>query len=366
MLGMPYIKTSTTLLAGALLLITVLLAPAVHASTRTTNACFYDLNSTWGDIPITIASTPVQTGDKVTLTQTVVTAELPQWAANYMSVFGNGPQTLQVTVWVALAGLGSTEGVQVKRLEGTATTTITGSTGTPFVFTAPPLEDTTWTPATRGGALAFQQAGPKGLPDTVPAGPNGAPRSTRGSIYILARKPTAGGSEVRFTIDCQPGTTPNGTNSNSSSFTPGVAQPFATFAFPAAAPLPGGGTTAPGAGGGSPTPTVAPIAIRTTRLAFGARSVQVAVACPAGGPACRGDARIQTRTKVKLGSRRKVVTVASGGYTVPAGAQRTLTLKLTKDGKALRTRTKRIGVRIVLRPNTGAAATTKNVTLRPR
>lgn len=359
---MPYIKTSSTLLAGALVLLAVLLpATSAHAS-RTVNACFYDLNSTWGDIPITIESTPVQSADKVVLTQTRVNAELPQWAANYMSIFGDGPQTLQVTAWVALAGLGSSEGVQVKRLEGTATTTVTGATGTPFVFTAPLLEDTSWSPA--AAALTFQQAGPKGLPDTVPAGPNGAPRATKGSVYILARKPAPGGSEVRFTIDCQPGTTPNGTTSNSPTFTPGVAQPFASLALPVGTPLPGGGTT-PTPGAGIPT-SVKPIAIRTTKLAFGSKSVKVAVTCPTGGPACRGSASVRTRGKVKLGKRSKVLTIASGSYTVPAGAKRTVTLKLSKDGTSVRKRKKQLGVQISLRPNTGGKATTKKVTLRRR
>ncbi len=360
MSGMPYIKTSSTLLAGALTLLAVLLpATSAHAS-RTVNACFYDLNSTWGDIPTTIEGTPIQSGDKVTLTQTRVNAELPQWAADYMKLFGNGPQELQVSVWVALAGIGSAEGVQVKRLEGTATTTVTGETATPFVFTAPPLEDTIWTPATPGGAITFQQAGPKGLPDTVPAGPDGAPRTTQGSIFIAARKAASGGSTVRFNIDCQPGTTPKGTVSNSTTFTAGAASPFATFAFPSAP----GQTPTPGAS--TPTPTISPIAIRTTKLAFGSKNVKVAVTCPTGGPTCRGSASVRTRGKVKLGKRSKVLTIASGSYTVPAGAKRTVTLKLSKDGKSVRKRKKQIGVQISLRPNTGGKVITKKVTLRRR
>jgi len=87
MLGMPYIKTSSILLASLAALVPATAAQAGTA--RTTNACLYDLNTTWGDIPITIESTPVQQGDKVTLTATKINAELPQWAANYMSLFGD-------------------------------------------------------------------------------------------------------------------------------------------------------------------------------------------------------------------------------------------------------------------------------------
>ncbi|MBJ7329835.1 MAG: hypothetical protein JHC95_08060 [Solirubrobacteraceae bacterium] len=349
---MPYISRIFTgaALAGALL---ALAAPSASAARTTNNACWYELNDTWGDIPITIDSTPVQNGDKATLTNTLVNAELPQWAANYMVSLapGDGARTLKVTAWVALAGVGSAEGTQMRVLNGTATTQVTGMTATPFVFTAPPLEDTTWTPA--ASALTFQQAGPGGIAGTVPAGRNGAPYTPKGSIVILATIPfSVGGGELRILIDCQPGTTPGGTSKNSTTFTPSAATPFASYTVPVVP------------GQSQPPAAILPASIASTKLAFGKTSVKTSIACPAGPTACRGSARLRTSAKVKLGKSRRTVTIASGTYTVPAGTTKSVTLKLSKDGKALRKARKKVGVKLSLQPSTGERTITRTLTLR--
>lgn len=360
------------LLATAAVALVALAAPAAASASRTTNACLYDLNATWGDIPITIEGTPVQSGGKVVLTDTRVNAELPNWAASYMAVLGNGTHELQVTAWVALAGLGTAEGVQVKTLQGVATTTVSGSSATPFVFTAPPLENTTWTPLAQ--TVTFQQAGPKGLPDTVPAGRGGAPVATRGSVYISARKSLGSGlGELRFNIDCQPGTTPNGTVKNSDTFTAANPTPFAAFSLPAPPPggtggPTGGGTTSGGTTGGGTTgagtgAATRDAAIRSTKLRSTSKSVKVSVGCPSGGPDCRGTVRVRTASRVKLGTRRKVFTVATGDYDVEAGDKKMVLLKLSKDGRSLRRRRAKLSVDVTLRPNTGAGAIDKSLRL---
>ncbi|MBJ7329834.1 MAG: hypothetical protein JHC95_08055 [Solirubrobacteraceae bacterium] len=346
-------------------------APAASASSSTAiNACLYDLNDTWGDVLVTVDSTPALRGDRVALTGTRIDAMFPQWVSDYLKVLGAGRQTLQVKAWIALAAAGSTEGVQVRTVQGTATTVVGEDGGTPLVFTAPPLADTTWTP---NGApvLTFLQAGPSALPATVPAGRAGAAVRTRGSLFISASKRLGAGlGELRFNMDCQPGTTPNGPVRNSETFSPLVAEPFAAFQMPtpeapggtvldpATVPRPDAVPTAPvpGAGApdaGSPQGATTGVTIRSTRLIYRRTSLPLRIACPAGGSACEGSLAIRTWGTVRIGSKRRVVTLARTGYEVPAGRSRSRTLTLTREGRSLWRTTRRVFVEVSLYPSDG-------------
>ncbi len=94
----------------------------------------------------------------------------------------------------------------------------------------------------------------------------------------------------------------------------------------------------------APPPNVPP-ADRTVRIAVaGSRFVltkkgtlNVRVTCPkteVHGP-CRGSVGIATRTRIQVGRKKRVITIATGTYAVPAGTTRTVTLRV---GTANRTR----------------------------
>jgi RTX calcium-binding nonapeptide repeat (4 copies) len=123
---------------------------------------------------------------------------------------------------------------------------------------------------------------------------------------------------------------------------------------------PAAGTTPP-----LPTTPAAPgrAAIRSTALRVRSGRIAVALACPAGGAACTGRLTLRTAAKVKVGKRRRTVTIATMAYTIPAGRSTTVKPKVAKDGRSLLRRTPHVRVRLTATPKTGKA-TTRTVTLR--
>lgn len=118
-------------------------------------------------------------------------------------------------------------------------------------------------------------------------------------------------------------------------------------------------------GGGGPAPTGQVPGIRSSSLRVKANRLGLSVACPAGPTSCRGTAVVKTTKKVKLGSKRKTVTVVKADYVVQAGKRKTVSLKLTSDGRSLVRRTRSVKVKVELRPRgSKTAAATKTVTLR--
>jgi hypothetical protein len=126
------------------------------------------------------------------------------------------------------------------------------------------------------------------------------------------------------------------------------------------------GTPAP-APGPVAVPAVKAAAVRSTRLRTtkGRTRTSVALACPAGAATCNGRLTLRTASKVKLGERRRTVTIGSASYSVAAGKAKTYTIKLSKDARSLLRRSRAVRVKLTVAPAGGKVkATTKTLTLR--
>lgn len=119
----------------------------------------------------------------------------------------------------------------------------------------------------------------------------------------------------------------------------------------------------------APAPAPAPAAkaatVRSTKLRASRtrRSIPLALACPKGAPTCRGRLTLRTASKVQLGTRRRTVTVATASYAIGAGQQRTVSLKVSRDGRSLLERHRSLRVKLAVAPR-GGTATTRTLTLR--
>jgi hypothetical protein len=105
--------------------------------------------------------------------------------------------------------------------------------------------------------------------------------------------------------------------------------------------------------------------IRSTSLRYTTktRRIAVTVACPAGGATCKGRLTLKTAAKVRIGKRRKTVTLGTASYSVAAGKSKSYRLKVSKDGRSLlkRTRSVKTVLSVAL---TGGKTTTKRLTVR--
>jgi hypothetical protein len=112
----------------------------------------------------------------------------------------------------------------------------------------------------------------------------------------------------------------------------------------------------------SPAPQPKP-SLRSSRLSVSKNRIAVKLSCPKGGAACRGKLTLRTAAKVKLGSKRTVVSLGSASYSVAAGRSSTLRVKLASKGRSLMRKHKSLRVRVSVTPS-GGKATTKTLTLR--
>jgi len=186
-----------------------LAGPAAAAPVTTRNACQFSYDTYWRDIDVTLDGTAstaaARRGDAVGLGGLTVSAALPTWMAEYGFRFGllrEGYNEIPATVWVAVQGTNTEEGVRVFSVDAVAHTTIAVNTAgqpqpAPIVYDIPDLPDSAWT--ARGGEIAFRQA-PAGSLPMIPAGPGGGLVAPVGSVYIQARL----GAAV-LGLDCLPG-----------------------------------------------------------------------------------------------------------------------------------------------------------------
>ncbi len=340
-------------LLGCLLALAVA-APSAGASTTTTNACHWSIDGLWRDLDLTLAGVaapnPVGPGGGVTLGGATIAARLPDWIPQYgynLGLLSAGRNDLPSRVWVAIAGEGSAQQVQVREASVTATTTIAVDGDANFVSATPldvalPLPSSDWT-AGASGSLAFRQAAGGTLP-ALPVGVGGAAVTPRGSAFVST---TLGGG-ARLALDCMPG---NGTDGGRA-FAAKLAQPFETVAIE-------DGADAPPPPRSSPAPR-----IRSERLRATTRAVPVAVACPAGGVACEGVARVRVHASRRLPLRRRQVTLAERAYRVRAGARAELRLPLTDAGARLLRKHEQLSVRLAVVPPKPSRATVRRLTLR--
>jgi Ca2+-binding RTX toxin-like protein len=112
--------------------------------------------------------------------------------------------------------------------------------------------------------------------------------------------------------------------------------------------------------GAAPPPVSSRPSIRSSKLSVSKGRVSVSLSCAA---ACSGKLTLKTASKVKLGSKRSVVTLGSASYSVAAGKRATVRVKLSSKGRQLMRRVSRVRVKLTAKPKAGKAAS-KTLTLR--
>ena len=317
-------------------------AATARAGTLTaTNACLYSVNGEYRDQPVTLGGVgsprDAAAGATATLSGAFISAKLPPSLPKTgydLGVFKAGHNPIPSRVWIAIAAANATPATQVRELSVTASTTIRVASSGRFIAGTPivvriPIPDTTWTVA-GSGPVAFSQAAPGTLP-SLPIGINDQVVPVAGSIIV---KPTL--ANLRFIMDCQPGTTA----APFKSLTPALAEPFATLE--ADSPVP------PAASASSAPRVTSPL------LRIAAGRVGVTIACPAGSSSCRGKVTLRSVAPVRAGQRTRVVLVAPAtSYRVSAGARRTVRLRLGAAARALMRTRRSLRVRVTLTSSTG-------------
>lgn len=117
--------------------------------------------------------------------------------------------------------------------------------------------------------------------------------------------------------------------------------------------------TAPVAGGGA----ARAMSIKSTSLRARRNRVAVTVACPKGGATCRGTLTLRTASKVRVGAKRKTVTLGRASYAVTAGRSKSYRLKVSKDGRSVLRRSRAVKTTLSVSLRGGRTAT-KRLTLR--
>jgi hypothetical protein len=326
-------RSSITLAVTALALV----AAAPASADVTQNACLWSTHSRWEVQPIEWAGAatpnPVAPGSGANLTGASAHVRLPDWVTGYAEFFGVGVNELPTKVWMALAGDGTTQGVQVVALDTVARTTVTehpdGSRSMTPIEVTVAVPDTAWT-AGPTGTLAFRQAGPGTLPP-VP-GRSGLMVTPKGSVFISTATPLG----VPIQLDCQPGAP----TSDRTAVQATASAPFA------AAPIQAGATPIP-----APQPKPA-VAVRSTKLKASGRKVKVSLSCTAAN--CTGAVTLKAGSKT-LAPRKT--------YAIRSGARKTLTLTLSRT--AQRSLKDKQSLKVTLRVTaTGGKTITKKLTLR--
>lgn len=332
------------------------------ASVVAQNACYYGLDGFWRNQDVRVAgeAAPVYVppGAGFTLTGTAAAATFPGWIPEYGFNLGflNGSPTgvrnaVPAEAWMAVAGKGSAQGVQVVRAKVTAETTVTtDATGEKFVSATPlsftvPLADTTWTaPDAAGAAVTFEQAPPGTLP-SLPAVGGGPAVSPRGSIFIRASLTNS----TSFDLDCQPGrATGDGT-----AFSPAATSPFAVaYVDPNAVPT---GVVPP------PVPSP-PLVVRSTSLRTNAARTRATVEVQnTGGLKATGQLKVTTAAKQRLrprGPKRTVLVQDWADYAIAPGGTSTIVVRLSKDLRTVLRAKKTVNLEVATRAANGLKTAT--------
>ena len=131
------------------------------------------------------------------------------------------------------------------------------------------------------------------------------------------------------------------------------------------APIPAGDVAGFQAGAPAPVPDAK---LASTALAASASgAVRITVSCPAAESSCAGKVTLRTLEAVSTGARRSrksVLVLASGSFTVAGGRVKIITLHLSAKGRTLLSRSRLLRVRatIVAHDPAGATHTTQTVT----
>jgi hypothetical protein len=327
----------TAVIAASVALVAA--APASAGVLTTPNVCHYSVYPGFYfaqgiDLGGTATPNPLAPGSGVSLTAASAHAQLPSWVTEYatnIGIFKPGDNQITAKVWIALAGQGTPQGVQVVQVDTVAHTTVTTNPDGSFASATPldvtiPLPDTAWT-APGAGAAAWRQADAATLP-AVPIGPGGSNYTPKGSVVISAKFDGGLGT----IIDCLPGTEVEGRRT----YTAGAPGAFETASVQAGAP-----TITP--------PAVKPpvLTLRTTKLKRSGRRVSISIAC-ADAP-CKGTVSMTKATK-KL------------AYSLAAGTSKTLKFTLSRATvKALKKKSRLVTVRVT---NEGGQTVSKKLRLK--
>lgn len=329
-----------------------LATPTQAAEAVAPNACKYMIDGYWRSLDIRMAGSAapvyVPPGAGFKLQGMAVAAAFPDWIAEYgynLGLLGAGANRVPADVWVAVAGRGSAQGVQVLKASVTAETTVTARDGQQFGGATPlsvrvNLPDSVWTaPTEEGGRVTFDQAPPGTLPP-IPGRNGGAAYQPTGSIFIRA----ALSNSTVFDLDCQPGR--GSTDGNS--FSTATAPPFEiAYVDPNAEAT---GVEAPVVASPLTTPTSKSLKPNRSRS-----SVPIKLRNP-GLITADGLVRITTAGKQRTSAKGKARTLtlsAWKSYRVTAGRTGTVQLKLSADARKLLKLQKSVKVRIAVRAATG-------------
>ena len=302
---------------------------------------------------------------------------------NYEALPPGGILDQPITLWLAVQGANTTEGIQIVKVESRWQARFVDPDGElgsgdetfPAVKLSFDVPDTTWTP-TGNEPIAFSVAAPAQIPELTligrgHSGDAGAvfPMWPYGSLFIRAETGRYGAS-----IDCLEGSIryrrPEHPVLEPRASQPGSADPGAGAGGRAAERRHGAAgsagryaithkagdafATVPAVQSGAtppavlpPTPPAKPAvaakpSVRSTKLTVRKGKLAVRVACPATSPApCTGTVRVRTSGKHRLrkGGKSKLVTLtASKRYTLAPGKSANVSLTLGEARSAARTR----------------------------
>lgn len=115
----------------------------------------------------------------------------------------------------------------------------------------------------------------------------------------------------------------------------------------------------------APVPATRPSArIRSSALRYRKGRVAVSVSCGAGKSRCTGTLRVRTASRVKVGSKRRTVTIVQARYSVAPGRSKAVSARPTASGRSLLRRTRKVRVRVSVDPKGAGATRSRTVTLR--
>lgn len=331
---------------------TAFATPAQAAEAVAPNACKYMIDGYWRSLDIRMAGSAapvyVPPGAGFKLQGMAVAAAFPEWIAEYgynLGLLSAGSNRVPADVWVAVAGRGSAQGVQVLKASVTAETTITARAGQQYGGSTPlsvtvALPESVWTaPTEEGGRVTFDQAPPGTLPP-IPGRNGGAAYQPTGSIFIRA----ALSNSTVFDLDCQPGR--GSTDGNS--FTTTAAPPFEiAYVDPNAEAT---GIAAPVVA--SPLTSLTAKSLKPNRSRS---SVAIKLRNP-GLIAADGQVRITTAGKERTSAKGKARTLTLStwkGYRVASGKTGTVKLMLSSNARQLLKLKKSVKVKVAVRAATG-------------
>ena len=134
----------------------------------------------------------------------------------------------------------------------------------------------------------------------------------------------------------------------------------------------GGLTVTAAAGGGSAPPPAAPpatpaavvapaVTIVSAKLSADAKGVvKLSLACPPGGPDCRGTIALSTAGAVAAKVKKRIVALGRGATTIPAGKTISVSLKLSAAGRKALAKLRKVQAKVTVTTTAGSSTTSRS------